>query len=169
MKEHDVKLTLQETEQLCRLYMDCQLTVLEETELQYVLGKMPYSSPCIDEVRMLMGLSLPSKIIQTPKKPFKFFRSKTAISIAACFAVLFTIEIFLQIRQPENSVSSLSNRDDHVYIAAYSHGQRLNGDKAVAATDIAMAKADSLMRYASLAERDYMMKANNIISATIDN
>lgn len=38
MKEHDVKLTLQETEQLCRLYMDCQLTVLEETELQYVLG-----------------------------------------------------------------------------------------------------------------------------------
>lgn len=61
MKEHDVKLTLQETEQLCRLYMDCKLTVLEETELQYVLGKMPYSSPCIDEVRMLMGVSIPMK------------------------------------------------------------------------------------------------------------
>lgn len=169
MKEHDVKLTLQETEQLCRLYMDCRLTVLEETELQYLLGKMPYSSPCIDEVRMLMGVSLPAKIIKTPQKPFKFFRSKTAISIAASFVVLFAIGIFLQIRQPENSASSHSNRDDHVYIAAYSHGQRLNGDKAVAATDIAMAKADSLMRYASLAERDYMMKADNIISATIDN
>lgn len=169
MKEHDVKLTLQETEQLCRLYMDCQLTVLEETELQYVLGKMPYSSPCIDEVRMLMGVSLPSKIIKTPKKPFIFFRNKTAISIAACFAVLFTIGIFLQIRPHKNSTSPLSNRDDHVYIAAYSHGQRLNGDKAAAATDIAMAKADSLMRYASLTERDYMMKANNIISVTTDN
>ena len=169
MKEHDVKLTLQETEQLCRLYMDCRLTVLEETELQYVLGKMPYSSACIDETRMLMGVSLPSKIIKTPKKSFKFFRNKTAISIAASFAIIFAIGIFLQIRQSEDSVSCLSNRDDHVYIAAYSHGQRLNGDKAAAATDIAMAKADSLIRYASLAERDHMMKADKIISATIDN
>lgn len=67
MKEHDVKLTLQETEQLCRLYMDCKLTVLEETELQYVLGKMPYSSPCIDEARMLMGVSLPTKALKTSK------------------------------------------------------------------------------------------------------
>lgn len=169
MKEHDVKLTLQETEQLCRLYMDCRLTVLEETELQYVLGKMPYSSPCIDEVRMLMGVLCPSKNIKTSKKSFRLFRNNTTISIAASFAVLFAIGIFLQIRQPENSTSSLSNRDDHVYIAAYSHGQRLNGDKAAAATEIAMAKADSLMRYASLAERDYMMKANDIISATTDN
>lgn len=72
MKEHDVKLTLQETEQLCRLYMDCRLTVLEETELQYVLGKMPYSSPCIDEVRMLMGVSIPQKDINTSKKSYSF-------------------------------------------------------------------------------------------------
>lgn len=71
MKEHDVKLTLQETEQLCRLYMDCRLTVLEETELQYVLGRIPYSSPCIDEVRMLMGVSMPPKAFKTPKRKFR--------------------------------------------------------------------------------------------------
>ena len=169
MKEHDVKLTLQETEQLCRLYMDCKLTVPEETELQYVLGKMPYSSPCIDEARMLMGVSLPTKALKTSKKYFRFFRNKSAISIAASFAIIFAIGIFLQLRQSEKSDSSVSNSDDLVYITAYSHGQRLNDYEAAAATDIAMAKADSLMRYAYLAERDYMLRAGNIISATIDN
>lgn len=67
MKEQDIKLTLQETEQLCRLYMDCRLSVLEETELQYVLGKLPYSSPCIDEVRMLMGHQISQKALKSTK------------------------------------------------------------------------------------------------------
>lgn len=169
MKEHDVKLTLQETEQLCRLYMDCRLTVLEETELQYVLGKMPYSSPCIDEVRMLMGVSLPPEVNKSPKKSFRFFRNKTAISIAASIAILFAIGISLHLKQSENSNSSLSKNDGHVYIAAYRHGQRLDGNEAVTATNLAMAKADSLMKYASQTENDYMMRANNIISATKTN
>lgn len=163
MKEHDVKLTLQETEQLCRLYMDCRLTVLEETELQYVLGKMPYSSPCIDEVRMLMGVSIPQKDINTSKKSYRFLKNKTVISIAASFVILFAIGFYL------HSGSSPSISDDPVYIAAFTHGKRLKGNEAAKATDIAMAKADSLMRYASIAERDYMMKANDIISITIDN
>ncbi len=77
MKEHDVTLTLHETEQLCRLYMDCQLTVLEETELQYVLGKMPYSSPCIDEVRTLMGAPIPMGVKKPSKKIFDRFNLLT--------------------------------------------------------------------------------------------
>lgn len=169
MKEHEVKLTLQETEQLCRLYMDCGLTVFEETELQYVLGKIPYSSPCINEARMLMGVSMPSKVFKTSKKSFGFFRNKTVTSIAASFAIIFTLGIFLRLKLSENSELPLSNSDDFVYIEAYSHGQRLSGNEVATATNIAMAKADSLMRYASLAERDYMMKANIIISATTDN
>ena len=55
MKGKDDILTLQETERLCRLYMDCRLTVLEETELEYVLGHMPYRSALIDDVRRVMG------------------------------------------------------------------------------------------------------------------
>lgn len=168
MKEHDVTLTLQETEQLCRLYMDCELTVLEETELQYILGEMPYSSPCIDEVRILMGVSIPAKAIKTPRKASGLFRNRTAIGIAASFAIVFILGISLLLRHPENSGSSLSDSDG-IYIAAYSHGRQLNGNEAAAATDIAMARADSLMKYASLTDRDYMMKANSIISATIEN
>lgn len=164
MKEHNVKLTLQETEQLCRLYMDCKLTVLEETELQYVLGKLTYSSPCIDEARMLMGLTIPSKATNTHRKSFHFFRNRAALSIAASLAILFVVGIALIKKQHSTSDSSLSN----VYITAYSLGERLAGNEAVAATNIAMAKADSLMNYASLAEREFMMKANNIISETIN-
>ena len=33
MNRQDIQLTLHETEQLCRLYMDCRLSVLEEAEL----------------------------------------------------------------------------------------------------------------------------------------
>lgn len=167
MNEHDVKLTLQETEQLCRLYMECKLSVLEETELQYVLGKLPYSSPCIDEVRMLMGLPVPSKTLKTTQRFFRFVRNGRA-GIAASLVIIFAIGIFMQFRLSEDSVSPLSGRDNYVYIEAYCHGQRLNGDAAAAATKIAMAQADSLMRYASLSEQDYIMKANSIISATTD-
>lgn len=169
MKEHDAKLTLQETEQLCRLYMDCRLTVLEETELQYVLGKLPYSSPCIDEVRMLMGITLSSSLFKSRKKTFGLRRYRTAIRIAASFAIIFVVGISIFNNRYLNYGSAASDEDEHAYIAAYSHGERLKGSDAIAATNIAMAKADSLMNYASFAERDCMMKANDIIYATINN
>ena len=54
MKDNDQILNLQETEELCRLYLECQLSVLEERELQYILGKLDYSSPLIDEARQSM-------------------------------------------------------------------------------------------------------------------
>lgn len=168
MKEQDVKLTLQETEQLCRLYMDCGLTVLEETELQYVLGKLPYSSPCIDEVRMLMGLTIPPAAIMKKKKAFDFLKNRTIVSIAASFTVLLAVGVALSFNQKFNG-SSASNDDTNVYIAAYRHGERLDGSEAEAATNIAMAKADSLMKYASLTEHYYMTKADDIISRTTNN
>ena len=37
MKQYTRHITVEEAEQLCRLYIDCQLSVLEETELEYVL------------------------------------------------------------------------------------------------------------------------------------
>lgn len=173
MKEHDVKLTLQETEQLCRLYMDCRLSVLEETELQYVLGKLPYSSPCIDEVRMLMGLTISSRTLRNKKKkrPFGFLKSWPRISIAASFTILIVFGMAL-LRDRTTKLpydSSLSNDNTPVYITAYRNGEHLNGNEAIATTKIAMAKADSLMRNASLTERHNMMKANDIISVISNN
>lgn len=138
--------------------MECKLSVLEETELQYVLGKLPCSSPCIDEARMLMGLAIPHEFLTVKKRPFNFFKSKVAIGIAASIAALLAIG-FVFSRNPH----------DDVYVAAYIHGEQLDVREAVSATNIAMAKADSLMTCASLAERDYILKANDIISTTINN
>ncbi|MDE6371710.1 MAG: hypothetical protein K2K92_09520, partial [Duncaniella sp.] len=56
MSDKNHILTLQETEELCRLYMDCNLSVLEETELRYFLTTVDYHSPLIDEVRQLMNI-----------------------------------------------------------------------------------------------------------------
>lgn len=164
MKEQDPKLTIQETEQLCRLYMNCRLSVLEETELQYVLGKLPYSSPCIDEARMLMGLTIHPEALTAKKKVFNLFRNKAAISIAATITALLAIGIALLHNQSVNEFSH-----DDVYVAAYIHGERLNGNEVINVTNLAMAKADSLMTCASLTERDYVMRANNMISTTIKN
>lgn len=166
MKEQDVKLTLHETEQLCRLYMDCKLSVLEETELQYVLGKLPYSSPCIDEVRRLMGLTIAKETKKSSKIKFRFWESKSVISIAASFTILLIAGITLFRNQ---SINAHPDDDTDVYISAYSYGELLKGSEAIAATNIAIAKADSLMKYASVTESNYMMKANDIIYVTSDN
>lgn len=169
MNEQDDILTRQETEQLCRFYMDCRLTVLEEKVLQYVLGKLPYSSPCIDEVRMLMGISIQAPVEKPVKKRSGWFNSRIAVSIAASVAILCATGIALFNNEHGTSGKHPSNNNDPVYIAAYCHGLRLNGSEAITATNMAMAKADSLMKYASLKERDYMLKANDIISVTINN
>lgn len=158
-----MKLSLQETEQLCRLYMDCRLSVLEETELQYVLGKLPYSSPCIDEVRMLMGLQISQKALKPTKIKTRFWRGRYVVSIAASFTILLVIGISLF---RNHSMNERPDDSELIYIEAYSHGERLNRDEAIAANNAAMVKADSLMRYASLTDHDYIIKANNIISAT---
>ena len=169
MKGQEDILTLQETEQLCRLYMDCKLTVLEETELQYVLVKLPYSSPCIDEVRVMMGVSIPDYAEKSVKKRSGRFRRRAAVAIAASVAVLIAVGVGLFNNEYIAHDSGIADDNAPVYIVAYSHGQRLNGNEAAASTNMAMAKADSLMKYASITERDYMMKANDIISVTVKN
>lgn len=57
MKEYNDKLTIREIEELCNLYMDCGLTSLEETELEYVLLTTDSDSEIIRETRAVMGLS----------------------------------------------------------------------------------------------------------------
>lgn len=158
MKEHDIKLTLQETEQLCRLYMDCKLSVLEETELQYVLGKLPYSSPCIDEVRMLMGLSLKrSKIRKTVSPPYLRRILTLTIGMAASIALL--IGFF-------GSGSKSHNAPDN-YIVAYENGHRLSRHQAEAAVEASIEKAQALMnsarafQQAEIAKQEYLINLSN--------
>lgn len=158
MKKHDIKLTLQETEQLCRMYMDCKLSVLEETELQYVLGKLPYSSPCIDEVRMLMGLSLKrSKIRKTVSHPYRRRILALTIGIAASIALLIGFFGYV----PENR-----NAPDN-YIIAYENGHRLSRHQAEAAVEASIEKAQALMnsarafQQAEIAKQEYLINLSN--------
>ena len=66
MKQYTRHITVEEAEQLCRLYIDCQLSVLEETELEYVLMQSGLDSPLISETRTMMGISR-SVNFQMPK------------------------------------------------------------------------------------------------------
>ena len=64
--------------------MDCQLSVLEETELEYVLMRSELDSPLLSETRALMGISR-SVYLQAKKKRLFVTWGWRA---AACVAVL---------------------------------------------------------------------------------
>ncbi len=157
MKDQDVKLTLQEAEQLCRLYMDCRLTVLEETELQYVLGKLPYSSPCIDEARMLMGLVISMKN-GVSKKKYGFLHSRIAISIAASVAILLTVGIALF-----NSRALNEQNSSDLYIA-YANGQEVSQKLAVNQVKSDIKRADEFLNHIAELEAQEREKVENFIN-----
>ncbi len=128
MKEQDDKLTLQETEQLCRLYMDCNLSVFEETELMYFLTQVDYHSHLIDEVRRIMNIDT-----HIPDKPFikadnykKRLSHKwlVPISIAASIAIIFSIGLIFF------KNSTIEQNSDQPYYIAYVNGHRLSDEAA---------------------------------------
>ena len=123
MKQNARHITLEEAEQLCRLYMDCQLSVLEETELEYVLMQSELDSPLISETRMLMGISR-SVNLQTPKK--RLFLT-WGWRVAACVTILI------------GSVALLRNHTTkETDCIAYVEGTKVSGERAkvIAETDV---------------------------------
>ncbi|MDE7024947.1 MAG: hypothetical protein K2O88_03600 [Paramuribaculum sp.] len=56
--KHPHNITLQEADTLARLYLECKLTHLQETQFEYLLTNIPYDSPAIREVRSIMVPSL---------------------------------------------------------------------------------------------------------------
>ena len=84
MKQETRHMTVEEAEKLCRLYMDCQLSVLEETELEYVLMRSELDSPLLQETRALMGISR-SVYLQAKKKSLFVTWGWRA---AACVAII---------------------------------------------------------------------------------
>ncbi|MBP3298567.1 MAG: hypothetical protein J6L73_02665 [Muribaculaceae bacterium] len=159
MREQNHQLTFEETEQLCRLYLDCRLSVLEEAELQYVLGKLPYESPIIDEVRMLAGIVLrpqvDSKALRSRRR-HRIMRLMTgmAASIVLAIGIFFSITWRHDVAGPS--------------VIAYENGQRLNQQKAQAAVEASIAKAEALMadakaiEQANYAKQTYIMNISNI-------
>ena len=84
MKQNPKHITMEDAEQLCRLYMDCQLSVLEETELEYVLMLSELDSPLLSETRALMGISRSVNLQAKKKRLFVAWGWRAA----ACVAVL---------------------------------------------------------------------------------
>ena len=158
MKEQDVKLTLQETEQLCRLYMDCRLSVLEETELQYVLGKLPYSSPCIDEVRMLMGLTISKNAAKSSTNKTRFWRSRAVISIAASVSILLIAGITLFRNQSINE-----HNPSEMYIA-YADGHKVSQEHTIRQVEADMKTEEDLLNHIEELESQEQRMVNNFIN-----
>ncbi len=141
MNERDNRLTLQEAEQLCRLYMDCRLSVFEEAELQYVLGKLPFSTPCIDEVRTIMGISGAVRPVGSLRKKRRspFIRSPFFRAVAASLAIGLGIGLPLLSHHYEKE-------DEHidVYIA-YAGGEILDAEESAMQVEADMKRAEAFI------------------------
>ncbi len=92
MKQNAKHITVEEAEQLCRLYMDCQLSVMEETELEYVLMQSELDSPLLRETRALMGISRSVNLQAKKKRLFVAWGWRAA----ACVAVLIGCAVLLR-------------------------------------------------------------------------
>lgn len=139
MKENQKYLSLEETERLCRLYMECRLTLLEETGLQYILGKLNYSSPVIDEARTLMDLSLCHHVIKddifqsSNRKEHKRKRMIRYIAAAASIAVVVAGGVTLWSR---------TDRQEDFYCQVYENGKQVCRTTAINIAESEMQRID---------------------------
>ncbi len=152
MKDNDHILTLRETEQLCRMYLDCQLSVLEERELQYILGKVAYRSEVIDEAREAMlaeGLvfkaSEVSEIPKTERKRPRLRRIALIAGAAAAVAILLGLPVAIGTFTPDSGES---------VVIAYEGGRKLGGEASRKMAGESMKHAESLMAMAEARERE---------------
>lgn len=167
MKYDNIILTLQETEELCRLYLECKLSLLEETELQYVLSKMTYSSDVINEARESMiaeGLIAENKVLRKKKKPKWLGWS---VGIAASVAFLFPVAMFLFNHNIERGEYMAGNdADNGEVVIAYVNGKRLGPEASAKSVNDAIEQANRLMAMAIAKEREDEIKQELIMNLT---
>ncbi len=153
------KLTLQETEQLCELYMDCKLSVLEESELQYLLSKVDYHSPLIDEVRDVMGVELAignkATVGAGAKKRWRWSKRVVYSGIAASIAIVFGIGLSLYHNSSSQQTSSAP------YYLAYANGHRLSNEAAKVQIEAEMQSAEAFMKEMSELEAQEKQMMDN--------
>ena len=87
MKHPENQFTIEEVEKLCQLYQECQLSMLEETELEYILMQSNIDSPLINDTKELMAVSRLCK--PTAAKPQKNV-GNWAFRAAACVAIVLS-------------------------------------------------------------------------------
>ena len=157
MKEHDDILTSDETERLCRMYLECGLSVLEEAELKYLLGNVSYSSEIIDSVREDMMIE--SMICRKPAKRAGYRKpvwSRIA-GVAASVALLFGCSVMLMLGNDAGQTGENQ-------VVAYEAGHKLDDEEACVAVRNSMEKAEALMAKAEAIERQYTEKQIQIMN-----
>ena len=107
MKQNAKHITVEEAEQLCRLYMDCQLSVMEETELEYVLMQSELDSPLLRETRALMGISRSVNLQAKKKRLFVTLGWRAA----ACVAILIGC-VALLMNHITTEINTIANKED---------------------------------------------------------
>ena len=90
MNHLNIQFSTEEVERLCQLYIDCQLSVLEEAELEYVLRHCHFASTIINETKDLMAISRTLKL-KAAKQHKGFFA--LPLRVAACVAMALGIYI----------------------------------------------------------------------------
>lgn len=155
MIEQENRLTLQDTEQLCELFMDCRLSVLQENELRYVLSRIDYHSPLIDDVRSLMGIELSVFDKSDPESPRigkRWWAKKYSyLSIAASIAIILCLGIGLFHNKTSGNITSTPE-----YIA-YVDGHRISKDAAKAQVEADILLADNFLN--EMSEQEEYEKA----------
>lgn len=127
MNPVDYQFTTEEVEKLCELYLDCRLSVLEETELEYVLMHCDFDSPIVNETKEMMAVSRAIKLEAV--RPHKSFWT-WSLRVAACVAIaLGVFAIFNPVNTNENDDSCI----------VYVEGKRASGEEAqkIAEADVA--------------------------------
>lgn len=159
MKEYDDRLTVQEVEELCALYMKCGLTPLEEAELEYVLATAGYDSELIRETRAVMGLSRKlaedpmeessRKKAPRPRLPRHSRLTLTGIAAGAAIAIA--------------SLAGLSNHtSSDIEYTVYANGRQLRGDQAREAAEAQVAKFERFERHMARIQEQQISKFQQI-------
>lgn len=152
MNKQDINLTLQDTEQLCRLYMECKLSMLEEKELQYVLTKLPYSTPCINETRVLMGVAIPAA------NKIPFWKRHTVLKAAASVAAIAGIGVVMF------NIQYGHGTDSPVVCLAYTNGNILSEEQAILQIEADMKEAEIFLHQVAELNAQEQSKIDNLIN-----
>ena len=136
MKQTLEKISIEEAERLCQLYMDCQLSVLEETELEFVLSQAEIDSLVIRETRELMGISRSVKFSSVTKHQATHILLKWGLRVAACVIILLACVTILR-----NDLFT-----DDVECIAFVEGHQVSTEQARNIAESDVAKMEQFMQ-----------------------
>ncbi len=155
--EKEKYLSKEETEQLCALYLECMLTRLEETELQYVLEILPYRSTLIDEVRTLMSIALTSEIERksTPRSMMREHKKK-----AKCRIFLIAASITLLLSLGISTIIHYTRQED-CYCQVFTNGKQVSKDKALIIAEGELERIDRFFENMKTIESEQQKKMDS--------